>query len=1043
MTEADVHCCGDSTVVLPAAETGYLVEPGADLAPRIGSWLLDECGICAIDRRVDTAMADLFAGFTGARPHVISIVGAEGSGCTTVACRAARVARTSGFVPIGGTMLERVDHRLFKGRQLCVILDRDSERRWRGLLSSVLASPRPHAVLQIDRDQGPTRVGSNGHTAILDRIPTEALVSAVRPAGLGGPVATGIQRAAEASCGLPGRFAALLWRRRTAAERNRRFIVAAPALRVAEQSAVYGTDAGTPAPVRPDPPSSRPAEPWPAPGELAAFRRRAELAAVLLRKGRHAPAVRQLRQIFSALMRRHDWVQAGEVGLTLASALLRRGDAQGALSIVDQARTAIERTGSDAALIDAAVISGHGWIDLTRLDEAESVIATAVAVARRIGDLSRTLSASAALGRCLFWKGQYGDAVSTLAAVCNSNEPYLAVTAMIDAARAEVGRGHLPQAISLARDATERASNQPEPHLIARAAYATAFVHLAAGDLDAIERDVRRSIVSSRAAHDPMVATRARLLLAEGERRGRGSSSVAGRVSRLARLRLPPIIRARVELLDALLRAPGAPQEIVARQASRLGLPALALFGPIETASERAEWRTGPSTDDVVDLLHLCQTADDETRVLDEVCTRVRQQLRAAAVAVVAAGDGGLSVMAADGGRIETGIAARAVGSGLTIAPHRLHDRLEAAAPIRYGGNAIGALAARWPLGTPYDLTRAASLLTMAATMAGPVVSTAMARRSRAIAPAMSELMGVTPQMLELRKAIERAACAPFAILIDGESGSGKELRAKAIHRTGLRRDRPFCTLNCAAIPDDLVEAELFGHARGAFTGAVHERDGVFEEAHGGTLFLDEVGELSPRAQAKLLRVIQEGELRRIGENTARRVDVRIVAATNRELRREVSEGRFRMDLLYRLDVVRLAVPPLRDRRDDIGMLAGHFWREATERVASRAVLAAATLAALQRYDWPGNVRELQNVLAALAVRVPRRGVVTPATLPPQFGHTPAADACRLDAARRIFEERFVRAALVRCGGHRTRAAAELGVTRQGLTKLLLRLNIS
>ena len=129
---------------------------------------------------------------------------------------------------------------------------------------------------------------------------------------------------------------------------------------------------------------------------------------------------------------------------------------------------------------------------------------------------------------------------------------------------------------------------------------------------------------------------------------------------------------------------------------------------------------------------------------------------------------------------------------------------------------------------------------------------------------------------------------------------------------------------------------------------------------------------------------------------------------------REVSEGRFRLDLLYRLDVVRLAVPPLRDRRDDITMLAGYFWREATERVASRAVLAVATVAALTRYDWPGNVRELQNVLAALAVRVPRRGVVTPSTLPPQFGQSPAADACRLDAARRHFEERFVRAALVR-----------------------------
>jgi transcriptional regulator with PAS, ATPase and Fis domain len=297
--------------------------------------------------------------------------------------------------------------------------------------------------------------------------------------------------------------------------------------------------------------------------------------------------------------------------------------------------------------------------------------------------------------------------------------------------------------------------------------------------------------------------------------------------------------------------------------------------------------------------------------------------------------------------------------------------------------------------------------------------------------------------MTELRHAIERAAAAPFAVLIDGESGSGKELVARAIHRLGPRRDRAFSTLNCAALPDDLVEAELFGHARGSFTGAVSDRPGVFEEAHGGTLFLDEIGELSLRAQAKVLRVIQEGELRRVGENASRRIDVRIVSATNRNLRQEVEVGRFRLDLLYRLDVVRLTVPPLRDRREDIALLVGHVWREATGRVGSRAALSAATVAALARYDWPGNVRELQNVLAALAVRSPKRGVVPPTALPPPFGARRDGETWRLDAARRLFEERFVRAALVRSGGHRCRAAEELGVTRQGLTKLMTRLGIA
>jgi transcriptional regulator with PAS, ATPase and Fis domain len=297
--------------------------------------------------------------------------------------------------------------------------------------------------------------------------------------------------------------------------------------------------------------------------------------------------------------------------------------------------------------------------------------------------------------------------------------------------------------------------------------------------------------------------------------------------------------------------------------------------------------------------------------------------------------------------------------------------------------------------------------------------------------------------MADLRRAVERAANAPYPVLIEGESGSGKELVARAIHRLGLRRDRTFCTLNCAALPDDLVEAELFGHARGAFTGAIAERPGVFEEAHGGTLFLDEIGELSARAQAKLLRVIQEGELRRVGENLPRRVDIRILAATNRDLRQEVESGRFRMDLWYRLDVLRVNVPPLRDRREDIQVLAEHFWREAAERIGSKATLGAATLAALARYDWPGNVRELQNVLASLAVRSPRRGVVPPTALPAQFGARDDEEAWRFDDARLAFEERFVRAALVRSGGHRGRAAAELGVSRQGLTKLMTRLGIT
>jgi two-component system response regulator AtoC len=332
-------------------------------------------------------------------------------------------------------------------------------------------------------------------------------------------------------------------------------------------------------------------------------------------------------------------------------------------------------------------------------------------------------------------------------------------------------------------------------------------------------------------------------------------------------------------------------------------------------------------------------------------------------------------------------------------------------------------------------------LLIMAAAAAAPALAGILARRRRQ--PSLAgDLVGVSPALEQVRRAVERAAAAPFAVLIDGESGSGKEIVAKALHRRSPRRDRPFCTLNCAALPDDLVEAELFGHARGAFTGAIIERAGVFEEAHTGTLFLDEVGELSPRAQAKLLRTIQEGEVRRVGENISRRVDVRLIAATNRDLRREVKEGRFRLDLFYRLDVLRITIPPLRDRPEDIAVLADHIWRDAVQRVGSRAVLSTATIASLSRYHWPGNVRELQNVLASLAVRGPRRGAVPPSALPPCFEANAAPDTWKLDTARRFFEEQFVRAALVRTGGHRSRAAEELGLTRQGLTKLMARLGI-
>jgi two-component system response regulator HydG len=346
-------------------------------------------------------------------------------------------------------------------------------------------------------------------------------------------------------------------------------------------------------------------------------------------------------------------------------------------------------------------------------------------------------------------------------------------------------------------------------------------------------------------------------------------------------------------------------------------------------------------------------------------------------------------------------------------------------------------------VGTSIDAPRADATLRAAALAVAPSLRSLLDRRSiRLPDGGRDDLIGASPPMVSLRDAVARAARAPFPVLVEGESGSGKELVARAIHRLGPRRDRRLCAINCAALTDELLEAELFGHARGAYTGAVGERSGLFEEADGGTLFLDEVGELSARAQAKLLRVLQDGEVRRVGENLPRRVDTRIVAATNRSLEHETDSGRFRPDLRYRLDVIRIRVPPLRERATDIPALAAHFWEESTHRLGSSATLTPDTLAALARYEWPGNVRELQNVIASIAVHSPRRGRVTPALLPFHIARaTPAADAT-FEAARFEFERRFVAAALARAGGRRNGAARALGVSRQGLAKMMRRLRI-
>ena len=261
------------------------------------------------------------------------------------------------------------------------------------------------------------------------------------------------------------------------------------------------------------------------------------------------------------------------------------------------------------------------------------------------------------------------------------------------------------------------------------------------------------------------------------------------------------------------------------------------------------------------------------------------------------------------------------------------------------------------------------------------------------------------------------------AVLILGESGTGKEVVAREIHRHSRRAERPLIKVNCAAIPRELYESEFFGHAEGAFTGALRDRAGRFELADGGTLFLDEIGEIPLDLQAKLLRVLQEGEIERIGEERTRKIDVRIIAATNRNLRAEAEAGRFRQDLFYRLSVFPMELPPLRKRVEDIPMLAEHFLnRFARQLGRPRPQLTLANVQELQRYDWPGNVRELQHTLerACIVAADGRLRFDFPeATSKPRSkpSESPASQQILTDLELRMFEANNIRAALSECHG--------------------------
>ena len=314
-------------------------------------------------------------------------------------------------------------------------------------------------------------------------------------------------------------------------------------------------------------------------------------------------------------------------------------------------------------------------------------------------------------------------------------------------------------------------------------------------------------------------------------------------------------------------------------------------------------------------------------------------------------------------------------------------------------------------------------------------------------------IVGRTPIMMQLFELIRTVAATSSTVLVTGETGTGKELAARAIHDASPRRSQRFVALNCSAIPETLLEAEIFGHVRGAFTGAIANRQGRLEQANRGTLFLDEIGTMSPSLQAKLLRVLQSREFERVGDSQTVKVDVRVVAATNSDLKKMVAEGAFREDLFYRLNVIPVKLPALRERRGDIPLLAQHFldkFAKESQPPRGKVTLAQETQQALMAFDWPGNVRQLENVIERAFALSPGRSQILSADLPPELqsisvtadpqAYALPDDGLDLEQAVESFEYSLIKRALDRTDGNKSQAADLLKLKRTTLIEKLKRL---
>jgi len=746
-------------------------------------------------------------------------------------------------------------------------------------------------------------------------------------------------------------------------------------------------------------PRAATAIPAPAPAGITRLRRAVDAATALARRGRHARAARVLLRCSEALAARGEMHAASSASTDLGYLLIDRGRLADAADAFQRARTWCP-DGPRAAR--ALVGTARVLMEQGRLLDAEGAFRTATLC----GDEEQTRGARCGLAEVLVLRGHLDAAEEALA---DGDAAILATIHRL--------RGNLAEAARAAARAISTAVAD-DPRSVCEAHLAACQVQALLGDVDNVRRHAAAAQRAARQTRSPAMRLRAAAeVYGCLERSGAQVSSLTRERLLRASRRLPALSGACIR--SALNGATATDEALIVL--------------PRDNAHLIQQFRA---------LLHAIHDAPDEETALQLIAADLLRVLDACSVVVRSAS---LARQVASAGRswTEEEALTRPIldGSGPIVREGLTPDVAE---PVTVGSAILGAIAVRWIPGTRPPLARARDLIRTAAAAAAPALKALNLPRVSGSEGGVSypdELLGRGHAAERVRDAIRRAALAPFPVLIEGESGSGKELVARSIHARSGRRARKFCAVNCAALSDDLLEAELFGYARGAFTGAVGERPGLFEEADQGTIFLDEAGELTARAQAKLLRVLQEGEIRRVGENLPRKVDARVVAATNRRLEDEVNAGRFRADLRFRLDVIRISLPPLRERAEDVPWLAQRIWTETSARVGTRATLGDDVLAALSRYDWPGNVRELQNVIASLAVHGPRRGRIPLSVLPVHIARgaeaTPGFDEARLD-----FERRFVRAALARAGGRRSMAASQLGVSRQGLTKIIKRLGL-